>query len=139
MEGTQPHPSTENWIKDLLNMVLPIRTRHNFPHSQSLPLGNFYNHLIHIPQSSDRMKTTITESLFRSHCSLLFLFPLHLEVSQRGSFCGLCQRLYFLCFPLRVLQFLALHLSLWSIFSLYLCMVLGNVLVSFFFLILFYF
>ena len=26
MEGTQLHPSTENWIKDLLNMVLPIRT-----------------------------------------------------------------------------------------------------------------
>ena len=26
-EGTQPHPSTENWIKDLLNMVPPIRTR----------------------------------------------------------------------------------------------------------------
>ena len=22
-EGTQPHPSTENWIKDLLNMALP--------------------------------------------------------------------------------------------------------------------
>ena len=26
-EGTQPHPSTENWIKDLLSMVPPIRTR----------------------------------------------------------------------------------------------------------------
>ena len=25
-EGTKPHPSTENWIKDLLSMVLPIRT-----------------------------------------------------------------------------------------------------------------
>ena len=24
-EGTQPHPSTENWIKDLLSMVPPIR------------------------------------------------------------------------------------------------------------------
>ena len=26
-EGTQPHPSIENWIKDLLSMALPIRTR----------------------------------------------------------------------------------------------------------------
>ena len=24
-EGTQPHPSAENWIKDLLSMALPIR------------------------------------------------------------------------------------------------------------------
>ena len=36
-EGTQPHPSTENWIKDLLNMAPPIRTRPSFPLSQSLP------------------------------------------------------------------------------------------------------
>ena len=26
-EGTQPHPSTENWIKDLLSMATPVRTR----------------------------------------------------------------------------------------------------------------
>ena len=25
-EGTQPCPSTENWMKDLLSMALPIRT-----------------------------------------------------------------------------------------------------------------
>ena len=30
-EGTQPYPSTENWIKDLLSMALPIRTRPSFP------------------------------------------------------------------------------------------------------------
>ena len=34
-EGTQPHPSIENWIKNLLSMALPIRTRPSFPHSQS--------------------------------------------------------------------------------------------------------
>ena len=33
-EGTQPH-SRENWIKDLLSMVLPIKTRPCFPHSLS--------------------------------------------------------------------------------------------------------
>ena len=41
-EGTQPHPSIENWIKDLLNMPLPIRTRPGFPLSQSLPSGSFH-------------------------------------------------------------------------------------------------
>ena len=30
-EVTQPHPPTENWIKDLLSMALPIRTRPRFP------------------------------------------------------------------------------------------------------------
>ena len=40
-DGTQPHPSTEDWIKDLLSMALPIRTRPSFPYSQSLPSGSF--------------------------------------------------------------------------------------------------
>ena len=30
-EGTQLHPSTENWIKDLLSMAPPIRIRPSFP------------------------------------------------------------------------------------------------------------
>ena len=42
-EGTQPHPSTENWIQDLLNMAPPIRARPIFPHSQSLPSGSFHS------------------------------------------------------------------------------------------------
>ena len=90
-EGTQPHPSTENWIKDLLNRALPIRTRPNFPLSQSppsrencikdllntalpirtrpsfplsksLPSGRFHKPLVIIHQKADRMKTTITEN-----------------------------------------------------------------------------
>ena len=36
-EGTQPCSSTENWIKDLLSMAPPIRTRPSFPHSHCLP------------------------------------------------------------------------------------------------------
>ena len=32
-EGTQLHPSTENWINDLLSMAPPIRTRPSFPRS----------------------------------------------------------------------------------------------------------
>jgi len=34
-EGTQPCPSTENWIKDLLSMAPPIRRRPSFPISLS--------------------------------------------------------------------------------------------------------
>ena len=41
-EGTQPCPSAENWIKDLLTMVPPIRKRPSFHLSQSLPLGSFH-------------------------------------------------------------------------------------------------
>ena len=32
-EGTHPHPSIENWFKDLLNMALPIRTGPSCPHN----------------------------------------------------------------------------------------------------------
>ena len=39
-EGTQPHPSTENWMKDLLSMVPPLRRRPIFPLSQSFPSGS---------------------------------------------------------------------------------------------------
>ena len=41
-EETQPCPSTENWIKDLLSTALAITTRSSFPHSHSLPSGSFH-------------------------------------------------------------------------------------------------
>ena len=52
-EGTQLHPSTENWIKDLLSMALPLRTRPSFPLSQSLPSGSFHKPLILIRGQPD--------------------------------------------------------------------------------------
>ena len=52
----QPSQSTENWIKDLLSMALPI----SFPLSQSLPSGTFHKPLIHPHQRADRMKIRIT-------------------------------------------------------------------------------
>ena len=55
-EGTQPHPSAENWIKDLLSMPLPTRTRPSFPQSQSLPSGILHKPLILFHQRADRMK-----------------------------------------------------------------------------------
>ena len=42
----QDHLSKENWIKDLLSMAPPIRTRLSFPLSQSLPSGSFHKPLI---------------------------------------------------------------------------------------------
>ena len=59
-EGTQLHPSTENWIKDLLSIVPPIRIRPSFLQSPFLPLGSFHKLLILICQRADCMKTTIT-------------------------------------------------------------------------------
>ena len=55
-EGTQPHLSTKNWIKDLLNMALSIRTRPSFHLSQSLPSGSFHKPLILLHQRADRLK-----------------------------------------------------------------------------------
>ena len=37
-EGTQLHPSTENWIKDLLSIVLPIRTGPSMPPQSVSPI-----------------------------------------------------------------------------------------------------
>ena len=57
-EGTQLHPSTENWIKDLLSMAPPIRTRPSIPLSQFLPSGSFHKPLILLHQRADRLKTS---------------------------------------------------------------------------------
>ena len=61
-ERTQLHPSTENRIKDLLSVALPIRTRPSIPLSQSIPSGSFHESLILLHQRADRLKTTITEN-----------------------------------------------------------------------------
>ena len=49
-EGTQLYSSVENWIKDLLSMAPPNRTRPCFPLSQSLPSGSFHKPLILLHQ-----------------------------------------------------------------------------------------
>ena len=61
-EGTQLRPSTENWIKDLLSMAPPIRTRPSFPLSQSLIWGSFHKPLILLHQRAHKLKTTTTEN-----------------------------------------------------------------------------
>ena len=70
-KGTQLHPSTDNWIKDLLSMAPPIRTRPSFLLRQSLPSGSFHKPLILLHHRVDRLKTTITEN----KCSLLLYSP----------------------------------------------------------------
>ena len=59
-EGAQLHPSIENWIKVLLSMALPIRTRPSVLLSQSIPSGSFHKTLILLHQRADRLKITIT-------------------------------------------------------------------------------
>ena len=60
--GTKPHPSTENWINNLLSMAPPMRTRPSFTLSQSFPSGSFHKPLILLHRRADRMKITITEN-----------------------------------------------------------------------------
>ena len=60
MEGTQPRPSTENWVKNLLSMVPPSEQDLVSP-SVSLS-GRFHKPLILFHQRADRMKTKITEN-----------------------------------------------------------------------------
>ena len=70
------HPSKENWIKDLLSMALPIRTRPSFPLSQSLSWGSFHKPLV-LHQRADRLKTSNTSDI---HNWVLFLLWLHLFI-----------------------------------------------------------
>ena len=58
-----PPPSTENWIKYLLSMALPIRTRPSFPLSQSFPSENFHKPLIiiHCRQNENHNHRKLTK------------------------------------------------------------------------------
>ena len=44
-EETELHPATEKWIKDLLSLAPPIRTRPSIPLSQSVPSGSIHKPL----------------------------------------------------------------------------------------------
>ena len=52
----QPHPSTENWIRVLLSIDPPIRTRPSFLLSQYFPSGSFHKPLIILHQGAGRLK-----------------------------------------------------------------------------------
>ena len=51
-------------------------------------------------------------SFISSHFFIFVFISFTLGVGQKGSCCELCQRVFFLCFPPRVLECLALHLGL---------------------------
>ena len=59
-EGRQLHPSTKNWIKHLLSMAPPMRTKPSFPLSLSHQEASISLFLLH--QRADRLKTPITEN-----------------------------------------------------------------------------
>ena len=59
---TQPGPSAESWITDLLSMAPLIETTPSYPLSQSLPSGSFHKPLILLHQRVDWLKTTISEN-----------------------------------------------------------------------------
>lgn len=44
-QGTKPHPSADNWIKDLLGVALPPEQDLD-SHSQFLPPGSFHKLLL---------------------------------------------------------------------------------------------
>ena len=51
-------------------------------------------------------------TFIRSHLFIFVFISISLGGGSKGSCCDLCQRVFCLCFPLRVLQCLALHLGL---------------------------
>ena len=51
-------------------------------------------------------------NLTRSHLFIFGFVSITLGYSLKKCCCDLCQRVFCLCFPLRVLQFLILHLGL---------------------------
>ena len=61
-EGSEPLPSTENWIKDLLSMATPIRTRIVSPSISLSHQEASISLLILLHQRADRLKTAITEN-----------------------------------------------------------------------------
>ena len=72
-------------------------------------------------------------SLIRSHLFIFVFISITLGSKSQRNLAVIYVRVFCLCFPLRVLQFLVLHLDLQSILSLFLCVVLDSVLVSFFY------
>ena len=58
-EGTQPHPSTENYVRDFLSMAPPIKQDPVFP---LLSLSHQEASIILLHQRADRLKTTIAKN-----------------------------------------------------------------------------
>ena len=79
-------PSTGNWIKDLLNMALPIRTRPRFPLSQSLPSGSFHKSLIFLQtdeKNHQKLSKLITWTTALSNSMKLWAMPCRATQERR--------------------------------------------------------
>ena len=71
--------------------------------------------------------------LIRSHLFIFVFFLVTLGYGSKKILLQLCQSVFCICFPLRVLYWVVLYSGLQSILSLFLCMVLESVLISFFY------
>ena len=80
-EHSTPPPSKENWIKDLLSMAPPIRTRPDFPLSQSLPSGRF-----HKPHPSP---SEVRQTENKSHRKLTNLITWTTALSNSVKLCAM--------------------------------------------------
>ena len=75
------------------------------PPPSSLPIPSLWVMPVHQPQASSIVHRTWTGNSFHT----LLLFPIFWEVGHRGSCCDVYQRVFCLCSPLGVLQFLVLR------------------------------
>ena len=57
------------------------------------------------------VSVAVQKLLIMSHLFTFVFISITLKVGHRGTHFDLCHRVFYLCFPLRVLQFLVLHLS----------------------------
>ena len=88
-KGRQPHPSTENWIKDLLSMALPISTRSSFPLSQVIPSGSFHKPLILLHQRASEAKSLSRVRLLVTPWTATYQAPPSMGFSRQEYWSGL--------------------------------------------------
>ena len=70
-----------------------------------IPLANIFSHSIDCLSILFMISFNVQKllNLIRSHCLFLFLFSLLLKADSERFCCSLCQRVFCLCFPLKVL------------------------------------
>ena len=103
-------------------------------------LANIFSHSecclclsLTVRQDKNCLIFAVQNPLIMSHLFIFVFIFINLGDGSKRSFCGFCQRVFFLCFPL---SFIVLGLTFRSLihFSLFLCMLLGSILISLFYM-----